>query len=212
MRKQTRPPKPNILEQHGERWSRQWAELRRKNPNASFQWYQAEGQTVRQWCLPILKEMNQSHCAFCDAFPLEDRSKEPIEHFKPKTDSRFYADAYAWDNLYYCCERCQSSKGEQWDDGLIRPDAPDYSFETYFLFDYITGQIKANCRADPDDQVRAEVTIRIYGLDIEERRRARSLELRRWQRSVARRLDDWAYRDFLDAPDSLESPATSQAD
>jgi len=201
MRRQTRPPKPEILEQHGERWSRQWAELRAKNPNARFQWYQAEGQTARDWCLPALKEMTQGHCAFCDAFPLEDRSKEPIEHFKPKSEPRFYADAFAWDNLYYCCERCQGSKGERWDDGLLRPDAADYSFERYFVFDYTTGEMKANPCANPADQARAKITIRIYGLDTPQRRRCRSLELRQWQRSDERVLDDWAYRDFLDAGD-----------
>lgn len=210
MRKQTRPPVPNVLQEHGERWTRQWSELRAKNPNAAFQWYKADGKTARAWCLPVLKQMTQGHCAFCDVFPLDDRSKEPIEHFKPKSDPRFWAEAYAWENLYYCCDRCQNTKGEQWDDGLLRPDALDYSFDRYFLFDYTTGQIKANCLASPADQARAEVTIRLYGLDIEERRRSRCLELRRWQRSDERIFDDWAYRDFLDtanAPGPVMQPA-----
>jgi uncharacterized protein (TIGR02646 family) len=151
--------------------------------------------------------MTQGHCAFCDCFPLDDRSKEPIEHFKPKSDPRFYADAYAWDNLYYCCDCCQSTKGERWDDRLLRPDAADYSFERYFLFDYTTGEIKANWLAGAADQARASATIEHYGLDLPEKRRSRCLELRKWQRSSERDLDEWAYRDFLDPANEAEPTA-----
>lgn len=199
MRKQTRPPIPEILQKHGERWTRQWVELREKNPCATFQWYQADGKSARAWLLPHLKAMTQGHCAFCDCFPMDDRSKEPIEHFKPKSDPGFYSEAYAWENLYYCCDCCQSSKGERWDDRLLRPDSDDYSFLKYFLFDYTTGEIKANCLASAPDQARATVTIEHYGLDLAEKRRGRCLELRKWQRSSERELDEWAYRDFLDS-------------
>jgi uncharacterized protein (TIGR02646 family) len=142
---------------------------------------------------------------------LEDRSTEPIEHFKPKSDPRFYAEAYAWENLYYCSERCQSSKGERWDDFLLRPDAADYGFERYFAFDFTTGEIRANPCADPADQARAEITIRMYGLDTQQRRRCRRAELRRWQRSHERHLDEWAYRDFLDMADGPETVAPTTA-
>jgi uncharacterized protein (TIGR02646 family) len=209
MRKQTRPPIPKILAEHGPEWSRQWTDLRARNPSASFQWYQTGGKTAREWLLPDLKSMTQDHCAFCDSFPLDDRSKEPIEHFKPKSDPRFYAEAYGWENLYYCCDRCQSSKGEQWDDRLLRPDAADYAFERYFLFDYTTGEIKPNCVASPADQECARVTISLYGLDRGPKRRARCLELRKWQRSDERRLDEWAYRDFLETGDDA-APASSR--
>ena len=198
MRKQTRPPIPEVLKKHGERWTRQWIKRRSQNPNAAFHWYKVDGQSARIWCLPVLKEMTQGHCAFCDAFPLDDRSKEPIEHFRPKSDPRFFEQAYAWDNLFYCCEHCQGSKREQWDEDLLRPDASDYSFDKYFLFDYTTGQIRPNCMVSANQQRRAEVTVRLYGLDLEEKRRHRRLELRKWQRSRERHLDDWAYRDYLD--------------
>ncbi|HPM81361.1 MAG TPA: TIGR02646 family protein [Candidatus Anammoximicrobium sp.] len=207
MRKQTRPPVPAILQKNGERWTRQWVELRGKNPIAAFQWYQADGMSARTWLLPHLKDMTQGHCAFCDCFPLDDRSKEPIEHFKPKSDARFYAEAYSWQNLYYCCDCCQSSKRERWDDRLLRPDADDYSFTKYFVFDYTTGEIRANSRASVEDQSRAETTIALYGLDLSEKRLARRLELRKWQRSVDRRLDEWAYRDYLDTASRPSPPS-----
>lgn len=199
MRKQTRPPTPQVLVQNGERWTAQWVELRNQNPSASFQWYRVGGQTAREWLLPHLKEMTQDHCAICDCFPLYDRSNEPIEHFKPKSDPRFYSDAYAWKNLYYCCEHCQGVKRERWHDDLLRPDADDYSFERYFLFDYTIGEIKPNSLASTADQARALVTIAIYGLDQSGKRRGRCLELRRWQRSSPRVLNEYSYRDFLES-------------
>ena len=197
MRKQTRPPIPEILQRFGESWTRQWVELRVKNPNATFNWYVTEGQTAREWLLPHLKTMTQGHCSFCDSFPLDDRSQEPIEHFKPKSHSRFHADAYTWENLYYSCELCQGSKREQWDESLLRPDSPDYSFERFFVFDYTTGEMKSNSLASHEEQERARVTIQLFGLDLPPRRRARCLELRKWQRSTDKNLDDWAYRDYL---------------
>ena len=197
MRKQTRPPKPDILVQHGDRWSQQWANLREQNPAAAFQWYEVEGRSSREWLLPVLREMTQGHCAFCDAYPLEDRSKEPIEHFKPKHEPQFHSDAYAWENLFYACEFCQGEKQGQWDDGLLKPDADDYAFEKYFQFDFTTGELKPNAVVSESDQLRASVTIKMYGLDHEKRRRFRRLELRKWSRK-GQELDDWAYRDFLE--------------
>ncbi|MCY2990498.1 MAG: TIGR02646 family protein [Planctomycetota bacterium] len=198
MRKQTRPPIPPILVQHGEQWARQWAALRARNPKAAFQWYQADGRSARDHLLSHLRSMTQSHCAFCDSFPLDDRSSEPIEHFKPKSDPPFYADAYRWENLYYCCELCQGTKREQWDERLLRPDASDYSFESYFVFDYTTGEIKPNPVVSAQDQARAKVTIQLYGLDLPSRRQSRRLELRRCQRGGSGSIDEWAYRDFLE--------------
>lgn len=196
MRKQTRPPEPGVLAKHGTRWNRQWRNLRVRNPQAPFQWYRTDNRSAREWILPDLREMTQGHCAFCDAFPLEDRSTEPIEHFRPKSDPRFYNQAYAWKNLYYCCERCQSNKGEQWDDRLLRPDATDYSFTEYFDFNFRTGMIQPNATAERADQLRAEVTIDLYGLDSDARRRYRKLERRRWRRDRSA-INNWAYRDFL---------------
>jgi uncharacterized protein (TIGR02646 family) len=208
MRRQLRPPLPDVLVRQGERWTRQWTELRAANPKAAFQWYQADGRSAREWLLPCLKDMTQGHCAFCDSFPLDDRSTEPIEHFRPKSDPRFYAQAYAWENLFYCCDRCQKSKREQWDDGLLRPDADDYTFLRYFMFDYTTGEIRPNILANTADQTRAQVTIAMYGLDLPERRSGRRRELRDWQRMSGQDdLDNRAYRDFLETAEAATSSA-----
>jgi uncharacterized protein (TIGR02646 family) len=198
MRKQSRPVTPKILEDHAERWNQKWVELRRKNLSASFSWYQQDGKSARDWILPHLHEMTQGHCAFCDAFPLNDRSNTPIEHFKPKSEPEFHHLAYDWENLYYCCEFCQTSKLEQWNELLLRPDESGYQFDSYFMFDFTTGELKPNCGAETHLQNRARVTIELYGLDSSERQKSRKLELRKFARSSERTIDDWAYRDFLE--------------
>ena len=194
MRKQIRPAEPAILIEHGTRWTQQWIELRKRNPAAQFSWYVVNGEPANVLLMPFLRDMTQEHCAFCDAFPFSDRSPETIEHFRPK--SLFPEVAYHWVNLYYCCARCQGEKGGQWDDRLLSPDAPDYSFERYFFFEFTTGALRPNPQATKEDQDRARETIRIYNLD-EPKRKARKLVMRDWRNDPAKNIDEFGYRDCL---------------
>ncbi len=195
MRKQKRPHPPQAFVDNSQTWNDQWVARRKANPKAQFNWYQVDGKTARQWALPELRDMNQGHCSFCDGYPLEGISGEPIEHFKPKTDQRFYAEAFSWENLFYCCESCQRAKRDQWDDALLRPDKDDYQFLRYFEFDYTTGQIKPSPIATLAEQRRAEITIRLYELDSSSRRRRRLDELRAFRSDVP--IDQVGDRDFV---------------
>lgn len=137
--------------------------------------------------------MTQDHCSFCDAFPVEAASQDSIEHFRPK--SAFPAMAYDWDNLFYCCSKCQQSKLDQWDDLLLKPDSEAYlqeGFEAHFEVDLATGELVAITEA-------AETTIHLYGLNGSNRPRYRLIELRKWDRAGQPRaeIDDYAYRFFL---------------
>ena len=143
--------------------------------------------------------MNQGHCSFCDAFPLMGSSKEPIEHFQPKSDPRFHELAYVWSNLYYSCDCCQSHKGEHFEDGLLQPDAPEYECLHYFEFDFTTGEMRPRSKAGDADRQRAEVTIRLYGLNESDRPKRRREVLRDWQRKNIPEIDRASDRDFLEA-------------
>jgi uncharacterized protein (TIGR02646 family) len=199
MRKQTRPPAPDVLVRKGVEWTQQWLDLRQRNPTAGFQWYTADGKTCREWILPALEDMTQGHCAFCDAFPLDDQSMEPIEHFRPKSDALFHHLAFEWTNLYYACGRCQSSKGTRWIKGLIAPDEGGYQFADYFYFEATTGELKPNPGAAPELQKRAVETIQMFDLDHPKRQRRRKEALRNWHRASMRIIDEFAYRDFIEA-------------
>jgi uncharacterized protein (TIGR02646 family) len=197
MRKQQRPPAPTQFVENSEKWKSQWLKLRELN-RSGFAWYTVDGKTARHWALPILHEMTQGHCSFCDAFPLEDRSKVPVEHFRPKGLDEFAHLAFEWSNLYYCCEYCQPEKKEKWEEALIAPDESDYQFLRYFVFDYTNGAISPNPTSSLHEQERAAITIRLYGLDSVIRRQHRLLELRKFLGTTSSAIDDWAYRDFLE--------------
>jgi uncharacterized protein (TIGR02646 family) len=87
-----------------------------------------------------LKNLTESHCSFCDGYPLKVTSKETIEHFFPKKE---YPElTYSWNNLFYCCDQCQSyANGDMFSETIIRPDQ-DYDFERLFYFDPLDGEIK----------------------------------------------------------------------
>ena len=198
MRGFVRSAVPKILVEKGAKWTLQWIDLRENNANANFPWYSSDKKSAREWLLPQLRAMTAGHCSFCDAFPLEGQANEPIEHFRPK--SKFLSLAYEWGNLYYCCEKCQSSKGEQWSDDLLAPDVAGYCWSDWFEFDYTTGHVRPNAFADAHSQNRTNVTIRLYGLGSRERARRRILELKKWTStdSQARSINDFSDRDYLE--------------
>jgi uncharacterized protein (TIGR02646 family) len=162
MRKFERGGEPDFLADKWENWGLEWEHRRKEKPAAQFHWHEINGVKVNQMLLPFLKKQTQDHCSFCDAFPVAPPSIETIEHFRPKTV--FHRDAYRWTNLYFCCMYCQQ-KGEDFDESLLQPDADGYEFDRYFCWDFTTGEIKINTLATPQDQHRADVTIKLYRLN-----------------------------------------------
>lgn len=140
--------------------------------------------------------MSADHCAFCDQL-IGAASRETVEHFKPKRD--YPLEAYQWGNLYPCCDVCQASKGEKFEDKLLAPDMVDYAFERWFVFNFLTGEIEPSPATSEDDQARACSTIRLYGLNSAKRNRARLLELKRMTIDLETHSDDWNFRFLLDS-------------
>lgn len=161
MMKIDRPDAPDWLESHWERWGQEYLDKLNANSKYQFRWKQYEGVKVNRRLMPILKEMTQEHCAFCDAFPMGAMLEETIEHFRPK--SVFPLLAYQWENLFISCRNCQR-KSDNFDELLLKPDELAYSFERYFLFNFKTFEIEPNPK-DSDDKARAEKTIELYRLN-----------------------------------------------
>lgn len=139
MMKIERPSAPDFLKQNYKKWGKQYKKKRDdSNRNNKFDWATHKRQKVNHLLLPILQQMTNYHCSFCDRSELETGG-ETIEHFRPA--SKFPLLSYVWINLFYCCNHCQKSKGDEPERLLIRPDASGYSFEKYFLFDAATGNI-----------------------------------------------------------------------
>ncbi len=164
---------PAVLITHAARWTQRFMDRRNANPQHPFRWPEAEGRPLNEHLLPPLLAMTAYHCAYCDHFQLGEGSRETIDHFRPKGRAEFSALAFAWDNLFPACDRCQSNKGEDFDEALLRPDGPGYRFDRYFIYNHRTGDIEASPAASLEDQRRAEVTIRLFGLNRSPRPEAR---------------------------------------
>ena len=191
MRQFTRLLPPQYLTENWEIWSNRYAQNKAKNAGHTFQWATHEGQKMNQKLLPLLTAQTQKHCSYCDAYPMKI-SDETIDHFKPKGDARFYHLAYQWENLYYCCADCQKAKWEQFSDDLVRPDATDFSFNRYFIVNYLTGEIQANPAATVDEKLCAEVTIKFLGLNHTGQCISRRHSFERY--NAESDIDDFAYR------------------
>ncbi len=139
--------------------------------------------------------MTQQHCAFCDG-PIGSESRETVEHFRPK--SQFPELAYAWDNLFPCCDLCQNNKLEKFDEALLKPDGQDYIFQQYFIVNYHTGEIEPSPQADQAEQQRAKITLEIYGLNLANRKTMRLREWRFYTNEANPIIDDYHYRYFLE--------------
>lgn len=194
MRKQERLGEPVALRDGTAQWTAIW--IGKQNEKKPWRWPVKDGYPINQLLLEPLRTQTASHCSFCDGFPVATLSVETIEHFYPK--SSFPEKAFEWQNLFYCCTRCQAAKKENFDPQLLKPDESDYDFSRYFICAYTTGKIDPNPRSSLNNQKRAEVTIILYDLNGASRPESRRMTLRSWRNeSEDAQLDDFAYRDFL---------------
>ena len=161
-----RSPEPAFLQAKGSHWSLRWRQRCEAAGSSArtpqFQWPRFQGRSVGELLLDALMPLTAHHCAYCDYAPLGVGSRRTVDHFRPK--SRFRDLVYAWSNLFPCCDRCQSKKGEQWDEFLLKPDEVEYSFERYFICDVRDGLLP-NPAANELDRARARRTIELCGLD-----------------------------------------------
>ena len=191
-----RPECPDYLKNCWEILGLRYEQAKQQNPKYNFTWYAdfRYDETRKK-----LTAMTKGHCAFCDGGHLGVMSRETVEHFRPKSRKEFHRVAYQWENLYPCCDRCQSEKGEQYEDVLLIADEEGYVFNDYFMVDYVTGELLPNPLASAANQYRAERTIKLYGLNVDQRPAVRKQELKRYlQRDKDKDvLDDFSYRYFL---------------
>lgn len=155
---------PKLLQENWGKWTKDYLEKLVKNPSYQFSW---RNQKMYDELLQKLLTITNQHCAFCDSFPLGNRTIKPtVEHFKPKAKGKFPELAYKWDNLFPCCHYCQE-KGDKFDERLLKPDTEGYDFYNYFEFNDSEWEIRPTknpCVSDSDKE-RAQITIDIYKLN-----------------------------------------------
>lgn len=204
-----RPRCPDWLSENWEAWGLEFARRLADNPGYCFQWKQWRGERVNQRLLPLLSDMTEGHCAYCDWFPMNTGTDPTIDHFKPK--ARFPTQAYCWENLYLCCRHCQEKEDERFTETLLRPDEPGYRFDRFFIYNHQDGTIAANPAASSIDRERASLSIDILKLNSRGRPAARKRELARFRALTVSEQPKWIplspFRYLL--WDELPSPAAA---
>ncbi len=189
MEKIERLPGPGWLKKKSQKW-RQECNVGNANPKSKD-----FGGKEKKEVVNTLSDMTKKHCSFCDGFPMGEMLQNTIEHFRPK--SKFPELAFEWENLFLACGKCQSAKHDKFDEKLLKPDEKPYSFDKYFDVDTDTGKLKPNINASKEDQVRAKVTIELYGLN-DLRRFARKRESKKYaalKKDI--HIDEWAFRSYI---------------
>jgi uncharacterized protein (TIGR02646 family) len=199
MKKIKRLLEPECLKKKGKEWGKDFAAKKRENPKYQFSWHQYKNEQVNKILKPVLEEMTQNHCSFCDGYPLGAQSRKTIEHFRPK--NAYPLLSYTWANLFLCCDVCQSAKLDKFDKKLLKPDKKDYEFHIYFINNYKNGKILPNPAASEEFQERAKYTIKIYDLNKKERKESRKRTYKDFNKKTKeeqmKEIDDYPYRCFL---------------
>jgi len=163
MRASQRPECPDWLDENWEVWGQEYKDRLAADRKYRFHWKQYKGKKVNHRLMPLLCQMTDEHCAYCDWYPTDEGTDRTIDHFRPK--ATFPLEAYCWPNLYLCCRICQQKDDHVFTDELLRPDEVDFSFERYFVFNYRNGELQANPHASAADQRRACLTIEHFKLN-----------------------------------------------
>jgi hypothetical protein len=127
-------------------------------------------------------------------------TREPIPSITsgPKGRDEFHELVCVWTNLFLTCTKCNSAKGEQWDEALLRPDEPGFSFERYFELRFDSWELHPATAATAEDQLRARKTIDVLDLNrsgaLKSRRRFNEHFKLAAAHGAVGDLDDWPYR------------------
>ena len=111
-----------------------------------------------------LRKSASGKCMYCES-KIEHVSYAQIEHIKPK--KKFPELEFAWENLGFCCQRCNSNKGTKYNESMPFINPYNENPEDHILFiDHVIWP-KQNSK-------RGEYTIKEIGLnrsDLIERRK-----------------------------------------
>jgi uncharacterized protein (TIGR02646 family) len=197
MRRFERSVPPAFLLQNWQRWGTRYRNNRVRQANFTFQWPTHQGSRINVSVAPLLADQTQAHCSYCDNFPLRSREIS-IDHFRPKSIDAFYDFVCKWENLYFSCGNCQSTRLERFNSLLLRPDATNYSFEKYFLYSFASHRIDINPTLSRYHKRRARITIDYFGLNDPGHIAARRISFERFEGKVRQgerpNADDFPYR------------------
>jgi len=115
-----------------------------------------------------LEVIAKDHCSFCDDKPLGVKSTQTIEHYFPKGKDDFPCLTFAWENLFYCCNKCQlNANSDKPFKYTLKPDNEAYFFQNCFYYDQEFGELKILenlASKNPEKFEKATAFLKRYGL------------------------------------------------
>jgi len=159
-------PSLKVLADNWKQWGIDFEEFRSSKGKSgqNFSWRNGIYTNLRN----NLASLTEYHCSFCDSFPF-DTSKETIEHYQPKNE--FPLISYKYNNLFYCCDKCQSNSNKKYISNL-KPDHENYNFSDIFYVDLITFEISVLDHLEkdyPNIYIKACTYLTRYGINQKER-------------------------------------------
>ncbi|MCZ0756984.1 retron system putative HNH endonuclease [Anoxybacillus sp. J5B_2022] len=142
MKKVTRTDIPLSLKNNADRWTKQLLQEIQLRGG----WSQVPKSLREKYKQPdvkkALEQMYKGKCCYCEN-GIGVESYEQIEHLKPKSLPPFHHLTYDWNNLHWCCSRCNQAKRDQWNDSYPIVDPTTEDPEQYITFDVVTGEVIA---------------------------------------------------------------------
>ena len=88
-----------------------------------------------------LEQMYFGKCCYCEQM-IGAESYEQIEHLRPKSNPKFHDLTFEWNNLHWCCQRCNTAKGKLWDEKYPIIDPTIDNPNEHLYLNLVNGEIE----------------------------------------------------------------------
>lgn len=160
MRRVKRLPKPGSLVEYDKLWTKELIDEINKTGSYAKTDDSFKNKYRQEDVKDTLEKMYNRHCCYCESI-IGISSYGRIEHLRPKSRPQFYQLTFAWENLHWCCEICNTSyKKAKWDfqNPILDPSKED--IENYLLLNLTTGEYEGI-----ENNLRAKTTILHTGMN-----------------------------------------------
>lgn len=100
-------------------------------PESDHEWDKFSKTKLKKETLKQLELMYQECCCYCES-KITPSSYPEIEHFKPKSKVEYKYLCYDYNNLHYCCRKCNLQKSDEYSEKMFNPTDGDPEKHMYY--------------------------------------------------------------------------------
>ncbi len=143
MRKIARLSQPKSLEENAVRWTKELLDEIDKQGSYAKVDDSYKNKYRQDDVKDTLEKMYKRHCCYCESL-VGISTYGRIEHLRPKSNPNFYQYVFDWDNMYWCCEICNTSyKKTKWDFQNPILDPAKDEIDSFLNLNLSTGEYEA---------------------------------------------------------------------